>query len=209
MKHSELILAVRRADVDPALAHGFSPKNFPAAFQWLESCGLWLGPRRLLETEPSYLQIIPYLILSNGAGFLCYERSKSGGEKRLHGERSIGIGGHVDAVDVEWSADGSRVLLRETLADGGFREVNEEVGWKSLPLVKWLGVVYDDHAEVGRVHVGIVGLVITDGPVLVTPEHSIADPHMRSVDELESMAGELESWSRMIVESGVLREAVK
>src|SRR4030042_1570946 len=51
------------------------------------------------EKDPSYKQIIPYVIMCHNGKFLSYVRGKKAGEKRLLGLRSIGIGGHINPID--------------------------------------------------------------------------------------------------------------
>ena len=56
-------------------------------------------PRPEMEEDPSYRQIIPYVVLTRGDEVLVLRRLKKGGEKRLHGLLSIGVGGHINPVD--------------------------------------------------------------------------------------------------------------
>src|SRR5450432_1186674 len=56
-------------------------------------------PRSEVETDPSWLQLIPYVVLQHHGRIFHYTRGKSGGEQRLHAKRSIGIGGHINPVD--------------------------------------------------------------------------------------------------------------
>ena len=53
-------------------------------------------PRARAENDPSFKQLIPYVIIHSGNKFLSYVRGKAEGENRLVGNRSIGIGGHVN-----------------------------------------------------------------------------------------------------------------
>ncbi len=47
-----------------------------------------------MEEDPSYKQLISYCLLENEHGeILVYERLSGGGEARLHGQSSIGVGG--------------------------------------------------------------------------------------------------------------------
>ena len=55
--------------------------------------------REQAETDPSYKQLIPYVIMSYGGKFLNYVRGKRAGETRVIGNRSIGIGGHINQID--------------------------------------------------------------------------------------------------------------
>jgi predicted NUDIX family phosphoesterase len=209
VKHDELILAVRRSTGPTGInpRHGFRHAPYPEAFQVLERHGLWLAPRRELERDEGFLQLIPYIVLANESGVLCYRRSKSGGESRLHEQWSIGIGGHVELSDMMIA--GGKVDLAETLELAGGREVFEEVGWHVSRGFDWLGPIYDNEHDVGRVHLGIVGLlrVKGTGPLVTKTEHSIAEHRVLNVGQLEEHAGSMESWSRMIVPAvvGVLR----
>lgn len=55
--------------------------------------------RVLLETDPEYKQIIPYIILKINGKYLNYSRAKQAGDIRLHHKRSIGVGGHINILD--------------------------------------------------------------------------------------------------------------
>ena len=61
-------------------------------------------PRSAMEHDPSFKQLIPYVIFRHrdAAGqtlLFQYTRGKGQGESRLHAKRSIGIGGHISAED--------------------------------------------------------------------------------------------------------------
>ena len=64
---------------------------------------LSLQPRELVEDDPTYKQIIPYVILRHTEGakvtYFSYRRDK-GGESRLENKRSIGVGGHLSQEDL-------------------------------------------------------------------------------------------------------------
>src|SRR5271156_577764 len=51
------------------------------------------------EQNRSYKQLIPYALLICNGRILRYQRGKLGGEKRLHGLYSVGIGGHISEED--------------------------------------------------------------------------------------------------------------
>ena len=79
-----------------------------------------------------------------------YTRGSGQGEGRLHRKRSVGIGGHISAVDV--GADGSGNPYEE----GMRRELDEEVSIDSPYASRCVGLINDDVSEVGRVHLGVV-----------------------------------------------------
>ena len=72
------------------------------------------------EENPAYKQPIPYVILKRGNEVFVYKRLKGGGEKRLHEQLSIGVGGHMNRInDVHnW---GTNLMMNM------YRELNEEV----------------------------------------------------------------------------------
>ncbi|GAG48826.1 unnamed protein product, partial [marine sediment metagenome] len=53
-------------------------------------------PRSQVEKNPAYKQLIPYVLMSYEGKYLSYVRGKRAGEARLVGNRSIGIGGHIN-----------------------------------------------------------------------------------------------------------------
>ncbi|MEJ7314673.1 NUDIX domain-containing protein, partial [Staphylococcus epidermidis] len=66
-----------------------------------------------------------YCLLENEKGeILVYERLSGGGEERLHGQSSIGVGGHMNDVV---GADS----INEVLRVNAQRELEEEVGLAS------------------------------------------------------------------------------
>src|SRR2546428_12219127 len=50
-------------------------------------------PRASAEEDPSFKQIIPYLIVRHRGRLFLVQRSTEGGETRLFGKYSIGVGG--------------------------------------------------------------------------------------------------------------------
>ncbi|PKO88417.1 MAG: hypothetical protein CVU16_13985 [Betaproteobacteria bacterium HGW-Betaproteobacteria-10] len=106
--------------------------------------------RAEIEQDESFLQLIPYVVLRNNAGELwCYARS--GGDARLDGRWSCGVGGHVEAID-------GAAELSQTLAHTARREMLEELGIASdtLPILKACALIYESHSAIGRVHLGVL-----------------------------------------------------
>ena len=56
-------------------------------------------PRAKAETDPSFKQIIPYVVITDGKNILHYVRGKKAGEQRLVAKGSVGIGGHINRAD--------------------------------------------------------------------------------------------------------------
>ena len=82
--------------------------------------------RDLAEKDPSFKQLIPYVIFRHvGADgrptVFQYTRGAGMGEGRLHRKRSVGIGGHISAIDAGDHAVGN------PYQEGMRRELEEEV----------------------------------------------------------------------------------
>jgi predicted NUDIX family phosphoesterase len=182
---------------------GFVHTSHEVAVAALEDCGLFIGPRQILEQDDRFRQIIPYIIVTQGKDIIGYVRGASGGEARLHGKIAIGVGGHIDLPDVEKNEDGS-INLGETLAEASMRELREEIKITDLgrtldfPDPKWVGLLIDSSNEVGRVHIGIVGIVDADGEV-----HSLEESQEGidsfSIADLEQNKDRLESWTALLL----------
>lgn len=163
----------------------------------LQEAGLWLGPRPQLEDMPSFRQIIPYVVLKCGDKWVRYTRTSAGGEQRLHGRVSIGLGGHVDLPDV--CMVGNSIDLRKTLDDAAEREVQEELPGVSCSSRHWAGLLVDNESAVGSVHIGVVAIwdleYLPNGPT----EDAISEAGLTSLTELIEAGPRLETWSSLLV----------
>lgn len=129
----------------------------------LEGCWAWrdfaaLPPPRWreraeIEHDESLLQLIPYVVLRNAAGELwCYART--GGDARIDGRWSCGVGGHVEEIDGGDAASD----LRQTLCNTARREMAEElsIATNDLPVPAPCALIYEGHSPIGRVHLGVL-----------------------------------------------------
>ncbi|MCX7656040.1 MAG: NUDIX domain-containing protein [Treponemataceae bacterium] len=131
----------------------------------LSRCNPAFIPRAEAEQDRSYKQLIPYCLVKNRSGlFLCYERR--GTEERLHGLRSLGIGGHINPGDKPSNGQellGTSTILKETIHRALRREVAEEIGVSVFPeAYTCLGLIQEEESAVGLVHVGVVYLLTID-----------------------------------------------
>jgi predicted NUDIX family phosphoesterase len=153
-------------------------------------------PRDRAEADPAFKQLIPYSILRHGDDVFHYQRSAWGGERRLHGQRSIGVGGHINRSDVlplwsdvtpivEWARD---------------RELAEEFDVASPGEARLVGFLNDDATEVGRVHLGVVYEYRLDHAE-VQPREKRVHIHYGfvSIADLMARVTEYESWSQFII----------
>jgi len=156
-------------------------------------------PRSVVETDPEFKQLIPYMIFchtdsSGNVRIFQYVRGKGMGESRLHQKRSIGIGGHIAAEDQEqYSGDVYR--------KGMLRELHEEVILNTTFTERCIGLINDDSTEVGRVHLGIVHRLDVAEPNVVSNESDLIESGFMPLDELRSYRDQMESWSSISLDA--------
>ena len=197
-KSLRLILAAKTEGLPPQLrSTQFLPMSQRDAINTLEVAGLWFGPRPLLEQDESFRQIIPYIVLQHGSSFIQYTRTPSGGEARLHGRTSIGLGGHVDLDDASSLAEA--IDLASTLENAANREIQEELGEVDVVSKQWAGLLVENDSAVGRVHIGMIGVwQIRSLPTGVT-EDAIGEVSSRTISDLDADVERLETWSAMLL----------
>jgi predicted NUDIX family phosphoesterase len=150
--------------------------------------------RSEVEDDPSYKQIIPYVVFRCGGAVFCYTRGTSQGESRLHRLRSLGVGGHVAEAD----ADGRATL--EAYEQAMRREMYEEVEVASGGRVQRVGLINDDSTPVGRVHLGVVHVYELEEPRVVPRELGLADPGFVPLAALSAERERFETWSQICID---------
>ncbi len=164
----------------------------------LASDRLSFRPRSQMESDPSFKQLIPYVLLqykdSAGQPFLfTYTRGKGQGEARLHAKRSIGIGGHISQEDAAGGADPYETGMR--------RELEEEVTIGSDFREHRVGLIYDKTTEVGRVHLGVVHCFELVRPEVKSNEDDLNETSFVSIVELRQDRDRLETWSQLCLDA--------
>ena len=154
-------------------------------------------PRFMLRSEaennPSYKQLIPYVIMSHEGKYLSYVRGKRAGESRLVSKRSIGIGGHINPID---NMPLFNVDFYETYLAAVEREVAEEVSVETDHTDSIVALLNDESNEVGSVHLGIVHYWDLDKPKVEKREQMITQMSFMTIEELEQVRDTLETWSQ-------------
>jgi predicted NUDIX family phosphoesterase len=153
-------------------------------------------PRYLMEEDPSYKQIIPYLIFQHQGRYFTMTRKAQASEQRLQSKVSLGIGGHLNQKDLS----GLDIMA------WAVREFEEEVSYSGTYTVTPLGALNDDTNAVGKVHLGLVLLLQGDS------EHiSIKDEHahgsLLSLEELNDQYDRMETWSQIVYSYLVAQQA--
>lgn len=147
------------------------------------------------EIDPTWKQVIPYVVVWNENKIFCTHRL-NGGDARLAGAYSIGTGGHID--------DGERVY------DAMRRELNEEVGITENDIIGYVvnGYILDESSEVNSVHLGaVITMKINRDDIQCLEAEKLAGEWI-SVSQLKELYenDKLESWSRIVAENIVFKE---
>jgi predicted NUDIX family phosphoesterase len=155
-------------------------------------------PRGSMEEDPTYKQLIPYVLFrwtdeEGRVQLFQYQRGGGMGERRLHAKRSVGIGGHISSLD---AAAGH---MDHVYREGMQRELAEEVAIDTPYLETIAGLINDDETPVGTVHLGVVHLCDVEGPAVAPREEDILDAGFRPVAEILDRLDEFESWSQIAV----------
>ena len=156
-------------------------------------------PRGEMEEDPSFKQLIPYVIFRHRDGegrvsLFQYTRGKGQGETRLHAKRSVGIGGHI-------SSDDAAVVGSQPYEEGLRRELGEEVAINTPYREQCVGLINDDETEVGRVHLGVVHIFDVEQPAVEPRETDICQTGFRPIAELLAELDQFETWSKICLQA--------
>lgn len=199
-KFDEKIIVVPRDIVfnhEKNAFNGFLPQNDPTGEAIFETLDKYeVKRRRDMEEDPAYKQLISYCLLENEKGeTLVYERLSGGGEDRLHGQSSIGVGGHMnDVMDAQ--------TINEVLRVNAQRELEEEVGLSTSKTqnMEYIGFINDDTNEVGEVHLGIVFKIRVDSENVEAKETDTLKIKWVNQGRIEDY-DDFETWSALILKA--------
>jgi predicted NUDIX family phosphoesterase len=164
--------------------------------------------REPAEKDPSFKQLIPYIVVVRNSLVLNYFRGKGQGEARLRGKRSLGIGGHINPCDLTDAVIGvlkdRPSYLDDKYVRGMLRELHEELKFPThLPEI-WdapiVGLINEDQTEVGKVHLGVVHLLKLDfGQKVQAREEDILDLSWTNAEVLmqDEEFEQFERWSQI------------
>jgi predicted NUDIX family phosphoesterase len=152
--------------------------------------GMYLD-RSVAEMDPTHKQLIPYVVVRDGARVFLMHRTNAGGDPRLHGKASIGVGGHLNPVD-----DGDDPLMT-----GLRREWSEELAADWEPEFRLVGLLNDDTNRVGAVHLGVVFSVEADGRPVDVREHDKLVGDFADADAVHAAWSRLETWSQLVADA--------
>jgi predicted NUDIX family phosphoesterase len=187
----ENVLVVPTSGIRPLLAGSFTAANLPPCLDYILANHSFRA-RSLVEEDPTFKQIIPYVVVRHQDLFLMMRRTNRQTESRLHGKYSVGIGGHIN--DGETMGQAQNVLYA-----GLERELSEEVhllgNRRSLNLA---GIISDDSTPVGQVHLGLVFLLETGSLEYRVNEPDLMTAEWAQAELVRERFDLLETWSQLV-----------
>ncbi|MFO0798225.1 MAG: phosphoesterase [Gemmataceae bacterium] len=193
MPTDERVLVIPAAHLRAAGAFtGFRPADPAFGAALLSPAAFAFRPRSQVETDPSFLQLIPYVVLRCGERVFHYRRGAAGTETRLAALRSVGVGGHISEADAAGGDDPYRTGMR--------RELTEEVELGCAHVERPLGFIFDPTTPVGAVHLGVVHVFELEAPTARPREAALADAGFAPLAELTAGRGGFETWSRLVLD---------
>jgi predicted NUDIX family phosphoesterase len=187
MNGEQVYVVPRSAVIDEAGWYGVRTDGLDRFVAALERDGRY-EPRARMELDPAFKQVIPYLVLRDGARYFLMQRTAAGGDARLHGRFSIGVGGHINP------GDGG-------LLGGLRREWAEELVADFVPEFRLVGLLNDDTTEVGAVHLGAVYVADAVGRSVAVRETDKLTGGFVDAEGVEAVLDRMETWSRLVFES--------
>lgn len=185
----EHVLCVRREDIFPDGAwHGFVGEGLAHAQEVIREHSFFM-PRGEVEEDPTYQQIIPYVVFRHGDRYFLTRRLKASSEKRLRQLYSLGVGGHINPGDLEHG---------DPIQDGLRREFEEECVYEGSFEARMLGLLNDESSPVSKVHLGVVFLVDGDSDRIAIRETEKLSGELLTLEEMRIFYLEMESWSQMV-----------
>lgn len=159
--------------------------------------------------DSNYRQLLPYTVFKDKEEnkYYTYKRSSKVGETRLIGNASIGWGGHIDLVDVDYNPTTSIIDLSGTIFQSSLRELGEEIHLSRTITEHVLdgdikqiffGLLNDNSDEVGKLHLGVVMIYEVDKNVIMgVGEDELEYIGMTTPESI--LSNNPESWTKLIL----------
>ncbi|MCX5923319.1 MAG: hypothetical protein NTU89_02000 [Candidatus Dependentiae bacterium] len=187
---SEEILVVKRSILfnETNAWSGINNQIFDQCMQTIQTHSAFM-PRSHAETNPTYKQIIPYVIFTVDQKIFVMQRKTTASEQRLAHKYSIGIGGHMRQED----------LSSNNIFNWALREFEEEVNYSGSKEMSKIGILNDDTNDVGKVHLGMILLLKgSSDQISIKNEHKSG--MLLTLDECKALYNQMESWSQTCID---------
>lgn len=192
----ETILVVRTSELrQHADFQGFLPLGNERVHQLYDSLDVLPMDRDKAEEDTDFKQLVAYSAVYEDGAWLAYVRGKDLGEERLHGNRSIGIGGHINP------SDHANLFLGDHLTAAAHREIDEEITIEGNYQLRLAGMLNDDSNEVGKVHIGLVYVATLNGQPVKKRERGISRLSFMNAAEMQEKRDEFETWSQILIDN--------
>jgi predicted NUDIX family phosphoesterase len=185
---------------------GFSTEVSKYLPRLLEGDQIEYLPRGRMEVDPSFKQLIPYVLFrwTDDRGTIHvfqYQRGGGMGEARLHAKFSVGVGGHISSVDANWegAAPAEPQSSHHIYRSGMQRELAEEVAIDTPYDETVVGLINDDETPVGRVHLGVVHLCDVAQPRVTPREPDVLNAGFEPVNDILGRLDQFETWSQIAI----------
>ena len=191
LEHDEQILVVKRTALFPdgKAWHGLKRTGLHE-FMTTITQEKEFHPRSIMETDPRYKQVIPYLVFTHGGKYFLMQRTAQASEQRLKNKYSLGIGGHMRRED----------FVTSDIMDWAQREFREEINYNGTHIVKPLGILNDDSNPVGEVHIGCVLLLEGDSSE-ISVKSELRSGGLVTLDECLPYYEMMEGWSKIVLDT--------
>lgn len=188
-KQFEQIVVVQRAFLEQLgpLWQGIQTKNVTELLAIIKN-SYQIQPRGLMENDPSFKQIIPYLVVTHQGQHFVLQRRSTASEQRLANKLSLGVGGHLRQTDL----NGSTVL------DWAMREWREEVTYQGTFSAHVIGLLNDERDDVGTVHLGCVIKIEVHSPN-ISVRSELKSGSFMTFDQCMQEFALFESWSQLLL----------
>lgn len=171
----------------------------------------FLESRETCEKDPSRLQILPYVTLNyiddnNNLFVYTYQRGGGGNESRLHGDFSVGFGGHIE------EAPSAEKSMKEIVIDNVIRELKEEIDldiprYRVELALEHANIFLDKSNSVGSVHLAVaISLQVKPENLGKNEEGVVEKVKLESCETVfkdmrdgEASGRKFESWSRIVM----------
>lgn len=152
-----------------------------------------------MEKDMTYLQPIPYTVIKQGDKYFTYTRLEGGGESRLHGKSSAGLGGHANDIEYAWNfehllaVNNSRELEEEVfIRDENGEEINSHYELAKDSVIT--GLMYNQKTEVDSLHLGVLNIISIPEDWTVEPkETDTLEGKFLTKQEIQEL--DLENWT--------------
>lgn len=190
MKHQEHIVCIKSDKVT-------SRKDGLVSYD-LQLKDLMLGQRAVLEQDLDFRQVLPVSVFLYKGAIWAYERTKKGGESRLHNKIAVAVGGHWDLADLHITE--GLIDLEKSLEAAINRELDEEISLSSkiIRTYKLPQMICADDTDVDKVHLGIVWIHELDGDGIASAEDQLEAIGFVSPQRLVSGEFNIENWAKII-----------